>query len=401
MPLNIDDNRIALAIPPILRLAFRPLFLGGTFFAIIMIAWWSYYWLHPGTWQPYGGPVWWHGHEMLFGFGAAIVAGFLLTAVQTWTGVIGLRGLPLLVLAIAWLLGRLLLAFGAGLPGWLVMTSDVLFLLLAAVAMAYPVCKVRQWRNMMFIPILALLALLNGVSHWGVLSGQPQLAQVALHGGTMMFVLIIAILGGRVIPFFTANGAGVARKPAIRWLEITSISTIILLVLIAFIGFHQVPKTLIFIVSLLAAVTNSWRFMRWGGQHCAQIPLLWSLHLSYAFIPLGFIMLALYAVGATSNLSAALHCFTAGAMGGMILAMISRVTLGHTGRPLQPPKLIALAYIAILTGALVRVIFPAFLPQQADWAIAVAGMLWVLAYGIYFFYYAPMLVTTRADGRPG
>lgn len=401
MPLNIDDNRTAMAIPPILRLAFRPLFLGGTLFSMLVIAWWSYFWLHPNSWQPYGGPIWWHGHEMLFGFGIAIVVGFLLTAVQTWTGVIGLRGLPLLVLALSWLTGRLLLAFGAGLPGWLVMSGDMAFLVLAAIAMAYPVFKVKQWRNMMFVPILAILALLNGVSHWGVVSNQPLLAQISLHGAIMMFVLIIAILGGRVIPFFTANGAGVERKPPIKWLEIASISSIILLVLIAFIGFQQVPKSLILVLSLIAAAANGWRFLRWGGQHCAKIPLLWSLHLSYAFIPLGFLALALYAAGSTSNLSAALHCFTAGAMGGMILAMISRVTLGHTGRPLQPPKLISLGYIAILIGASLRVIFPAWFPQQSGWAISVAGALWVLGYGIYAFYYAPMLVTTRADGRPG
>lgn len=401
MPLNIDDNRVALAIPPILRLAFRPLFLGGTLFSILIIAWWSYFWINPSNWQPYGGAIWWHGHEMLFGFGIAIVIGFLLTAVQTWTGVIGLRGTPLLILAAAWLAGRLLLAFGAGLPGWLVMLGDLLFLLFAAAAMAYPVFKVKQWRNMMFVPILALLALLNGVSHWGVISNQPMIAQLALHGAIMIFVLIIAILGGRVIPFFTANGAGVEKKAPIKWLEISSIGSILLLSFIAFTGFNKVPNALLVALSAIAAVTNGWRFLRWGGQHCAKIPLLWSLHLSYAFIPLGFIALALYGAGSTANLSAALHCFTAGAMGGMILAMISRVTLGHTGRPLQPPALISAAYICVLLGALVRVVMPGWFPAQSGWAIALAGTLWVIGYGIYCFYYAPMLVTTRADGRPG
>ncbi len=401
MSLNIDDNRIALAIPPFFRLAFRPLFFSGTLFSMLIIAWWSYFWLNPFNWQPYGGPVWWHGHEMLFGFGVAIVVGFLLTAVQTWTGVIGLRGKPLAVLFIAWLSGRLLIAFGGDLPPWLVMAGDLLFLLFSAVAMAYPVFKTRQWRNMMFVPILALLALLNGVSHWGVVTEQPMIAQASLHGAIMMFVLIIAILGGRVIPFFTANGAGVTKLPPIKWLEITSITSIILITSVAFIGFHQVPKNLLLALSLIAAFANGWRFMRWGGQHCTAIPLLWSLHLAYAFIPLGFIALALHSANLITNLSAALHCFTAGAMGGMILAMISRVTLGHTGRPLQPPALIALAYLFVLAGALVRVILPNVIPEAAAWGIGIAGTLWVLGYGIYFYYYAPMLVTTRADGRPG
>lgn len=401
MPVNIDDSQTALEIPPLLRLAFRPLFLGGTIFSIIIVAWWSYFWLNPFNWQPYGGPIWWHGHEMLFGFGVSIVVGFLLTAVQTWTGVIGLRGRPLFVLAFSWLLGRLLLAFGAGFPLWVVMAGDLLFLILAAIAMAYPVFKANQRQNMIFVPILAILALLNGVSHWGVVTNQPAIAQVSLHGAIMMFVLIIAILGGRVIPFFTANGAGVEKKPPIKWLEIVSIASIMLLVAVAFVGFNKVPNNLLLTVSSIAAIANGWRFLRWNGQHCAKIPLLWSLHLSYAFIPLGFIVLALYAAGYTASLSAALHCFTGGAMGGMILAMISRVTLGHTGRPLQPPKLMSIGYSAIIVGAILRVVFPGWFPEGSSWAIGLAGGLWILGYGIYVFYYGPMLVAARADGRPG
>ena len=401
MPLNIDDNQNALAIPPLLRLAFRPLFLGGTLFSIIIIAWWSYFWLNPFNWQPYGGPVWWHGHEMLFGFGVSIVVGFLLTAVQTWTGVTGLRGRPLFALVLTWLLGRLLLAFGTSLPLWLVMTGDLLFLIFATIAMAYPVFKAKQRKNMMFVPILAILALLNGVSHWGVVTHQPEVARLALHGTIMMFVLIIAILGGRVIPFFTANGAGVEKKAPIKWLEIVSIASIMLLVAVAFFGFNKTPSNLLISLSSIAAIANGWRFLRWNGQHCANIPLLWSLHLSYAFIPLGFVMLALYAAGYTASLSAALHCFTVGAIGGMILAMISRVTLGHTGRRLQPPKLMSIGYIAIIIGAILRVIFSGWFPQESGWAIGIASGLWILGYGIYAFYYAPMLITTRADGRPG
>ena len=168
MPLNIDDSRIALAITPILRLAFRPLFLGGVLFSVISIAWWSYFWISPNDWMPHGGPVWWHGHEMLFGFGAAIVVGFLLTAVQSWTGVIGLRDKPLAVLAIAWFLGRLMLAFGElwSVPSWLIALLDVSFLLLATLAMAYPIFKVKQWRNLMFVPILLVFFLFYLCCDW-------------------------------------------------------------------------------------------------------------------------------------------------------------------------------------------------------------------------------------------
>ena len=401
MALNVDNNRIALAIPAVLRLAFRPLFLGGTLFSVIAIAWWTYFWLNPSDWMPHGGPIWWHGHEMLFGFGAAIVVGFLLTAVQSWTGVIGLRGKPLAVLALAWLSGRLLLAFGSSLPGWLIAMGDVAYLLLASIAMAYPIIKVKQWRNLMFVPMLFTLALLNAISHWAIITEQTQLATQSLHGTIMLFTLIIAVLGGRVIPAFTSNTTECEKAQPIKWLEGLSIMSIILLMLISFMGYSNIPPTLLLVVSVIAALTNGWRFLRWGAQHSGAVPLLWSLHLAYAFIPLGFIMLALYSIGIMDNISAALHCFTVGAIGGMILAMISRVTLGHTGRPLNPHALVTLAYIFIITAAIIRVVVPAWLPELTYWGIAIAGGLWVFAYSIYIYFYAPMLLTARADGRPG
>jgi uncharacterized protein involved in response to NO len=401
MPLNIDNSAAALAIPAPLRLAFRPLFLGGTLFSLIAMGWWIYFWLQPFVWAPYGGPIWWHGHEMLFGFGAAIVVGFLLTAVQSWTGVTGLRGMPLLVLVTSWLLGRLSLAFASADSGWWIAAVDLSYLLLASLAMAYPVIKVKQWRNLMFVPMLLLLALLNGTSHWGVLAGQGVVAIQALHGTIMLFVLIIAVLGGRVIPAFTSNGTGCRKLPPIQWLEVVSIISILCMLVLGLLGFASLPSALLVSVAGIAAVANGWRFLRWGFQYSAALPLLWSLHLAYAFIPLGFLFLALYGLGLLDNVSAALHSFTVGSIGGMILAMISRVTLGHTGRLLQPPRLMTLAYLLIILAAVVRVLLPAGWPALASWGVGIAGLSWLLAYGIYVFFYGPMLVKPRVDGAPG
>ena len=338
---------------------------------------------------------------MLFGFGSAIVVGFLLTAVGSWTGVRGLRGKRLGLLAACWLLGRLLLAFGSSLPPWILLCGDLSFLVFAALAMAYPVIKVKQWRNLMFAPMLLVLALLNGASHWGVLSHQPDLALQSLHGAIMLIVLIITVVGGRVIPFFTAAATGYARRPPLKWLEVLATGTIIVLVALAFIGFSRVPATFLAALCTTAALFNGWRFLRWGIQASWGVPLLWSLHLSYAFIPLGLLALALYSTGFLGSISIALHCFTVGAMGGMILAMISRVTLGHTGRQLTPPKMIVLAFIFILAGATLRVVIPALLPQYTQWGISLAGVMWVLAYGIFCVCYSPMLLAPRVDGQPG
>src|SRR5690606_23157992 len=218
--------------------------------------------------------------------------GFLLTAVQNWTGVPGLRGGLLALLAGVWLLARLLLAFGAGLPRGLLVAVDLSFLLLAAAAMAYPVVKVKQWRNIMFVPMLFVLALLNGASHWGVLSERPDLALQALHGAVLLITLFIVVIGGRVIPFFTADGTGCQRLPARRWLDVLRDAAMMLLVISAFTGFARVPAAIMVAWGVAAPVVNGGGFLRWGYQHCWTLPVLWSLHLSSAFIPLGLFALA-------------------------------------------------------------------------------------------------------------
>ncbi len=401
MLLNIDDNRIALAIPPVLRLAFRVFFLAGSLFSIIAIAWWSWYWINPSAWNPYGGVLWWHGHEMIFGFAVAIVVGFLLTAVQTWTGVVGLRGLPLAALFVLWLSGRLAVGFGAGQPAGWIAGIDSLFLLAAAAAMAYPVIKVKQWRNFLFVPILIALALLNFSSHYSVLIEQPVMALKILHAAIMLITLLVAIIGGRVMPMFTANGTGTRKVLPLKWLELSSLFSLLALVVLTFLGDDLLPRFLLPGLFFFAAMVNGWRFLRWGFWRCWQVPLLWSMHLAYGFIPLGLVAMGLYHAGVLLNGSVALHCFAVGTVGGMILAMISRVSLGHTGRLLAPPRLMSLAFALILLAAAVRVILPLLLPAYAAWGIAVAGLCWVLAYGIFCLCYAPMLLMARVDGRPG
>lgn len=383
---------------PLWRLAFRPLFLGGTLFSLIAIAWWSHFWLKPFAWTPHGGTVFWHGHEMVFGFGAAIIGGFLLTAVQSWIRVKGLRGGALAGLALIWLAGRLLMAFSSG---WLVAAVDTAYLLLVTAAMAYPIIKVKQWNNLMFVPLLFTLALLNGVGHWGVISGESALAMHSLHGAILLITLIIAILGGRVVPAFTANTTGCAKARPIPWLERLAIVTILLSLALALVGFDHLPTALSVGLFGVAALANGGRFLRWGWRHSGGDPLLWSLHLAYAFIPIGFLMLALHGAGLIASASTALHAFTVGAMGGMILAMISRVTLGHTGRSLDPPGAMRFAFAFILGATLIRVGVSAWLPSLSQWGIAVAGLLWVAAYGLYLYYYAPMLLSARVDGADG
>ncbi|MDQ7049509.1 MAG: NnrS family protein [Enterobacterales bacterium] len=398
MPLNQpqDSNNQPLAL---FTLAFRPLFLAASFFAMVAISWWTVYWIHPFSWSPYGGAIWWHAHEMLFGFGVAVVTGFLLTAAKNWTGVPGVNGPWLAGLVSVWIAGRLMMALPQFFSPKLVIAVDLSYLLLCAIAMAYPILKVRQWRNILFVPILLILAGLNATSHWASSHGKPAMALHALHATVMLFILIISVIGGRVIPMFTANTTAKPRQAVLFWLEASTIFSTAILVIIAFIGFDQVNSRLTTAVALVAAIAHFIRLSRWGGLSTSSVPLLWSLHLSYLFIPIGFILLALYALDLLDDLSAGLHCFTLGAIGGMILSMMSRVALGHTGRPLITRSIVTISFSLILTAAVIRVVIPIWFAQYYHWGIAMAGSLWVVSYAIYFYVYAPMLISPRADGR--
>jgi len=405
MPNNQADDSRHQSVA-FLTLAFRPLFLLGTLFSVLAIAWWTHYWTAPSEWMPYGGVIWWHGHEMLFGFAMAIVTGFLLTAVKTWTGVATINGFPLALLVIVWLTARILIAFGANLSPWLVALVDVSYLLFCSIAMAYPVLKAKQWRNLMFVPILLLFATLNSISHWSIYANRFDIATHSLHATILLLTLVIAILGGRVIPAFTANATGIKKAPVWLWLEASAILSILLMVVIAFIGFDKVNAQFLLVISAFASLVNGLRFLRWGFQNTFSNSLLWSLHFSFMFIPAGFLLVAFYAIEIlqpslnwVSNISAALHSFTIGAIGGMILAMISRVTLGHTGRRLKARRLVTISFHLILLSAIIRIIFPLWMPQFYSVAITATGVFWLVAFGIFLVIYSPMLVSRRADGR--
>lgn len=390
---------------PVLRLAFRPFFLFGALFSVIAIGWWTWWWLNPSAWSPYGDAIWWHGHEMIFGFAAAIVIGFLLTAVQNWTGVPGLRGLPLGLLFGLWLAGRLLISFGDAIAAEVIIIVDSSFLLVAAMAMAYPVITAKRWRNLMFVPILLALCGLNITSHLA-LHNDPLLAMKVLQTAVLLIILIIGIVGGRVMPMFTTNGlmsAGIkiAKPEPKRWLELSSLLSLLLVVISSLIGFDQLPNTFTIALLAFAATANSIRFLRWGFWRCWSVPLLWSLHLAYMFLPLGLIALLLVEIGLLKNVSAALHCFTVGTIGGMIISMIARVSLGHTGRPLIAPKPMVLAFTLLLLAATLRVILPGWFPNYTNIGIGFAGVLWVTAFAIFCVCYAKVLISPKPDGTAG
>lgn len=385
-------------------LAFRPLFLSAAIFSLIAMLWWSYFWYNPFAWHVHGGPLWWHGHEMIFGFAVTVVVGFLLTAVQNWTGVRSLHGWPLASLAGLWLCGRILIAVDFGLPAGLIALVDCSFLVAAAIAMAYPVLAVKQWRNIVFVPVLMILATLNAYSHWAVLNDQPSHASHAFHTAIMLITVVMTLIGGRVIPMFTANGTGTQKVMPIKALDIISLFSVVLvavLIVAPIIIPIAIPELVTSAIYGLAFMSNGLRFLRWRFWVCWHTPLLWSLHLAYAFIPLGLLGLFLHSIGLWENLSSALHCFSAGAIGSLILSMMARVSLGHTGRALQVPPVLSIAFFCIISAGLVRVLLPMINPAWLHYTAMAAGSLWVMAYAIFVVYYTPILCKPRIDNRPG
>lgn len=392
------DRRKALTITPFLRLGFRPFFLLGSVLAMLAIPLWIMAlsgWF--ADWQPTGGWLAWHRHELLFGFAAAIIAGFLLTAVQTWTGIPGLSGRSLAILTGVWVAARL--AWLVGAPVWLVVLLDVLFLPLVAAQMARSVWPVRQQRNYPLVIMLILMAIANAVTLYGVVTGNDQLQRQATVGGLWFVAGIMSMIGGRVIPFFTQRGLlrkeGVVAWPKLDW----SLLIGTLLVSIALLqGWGMQPKFLLGIAFLALGIGQFIRVVRWYDAGIWHVPLLWSLHVAYAWMAVAYIVMAFWSFSILDNISIAVHALTVGAMGGLILAMIARVTLGHTGRALQPPRSMTWAFMLFNLGALARVFV-------VDWAyfpgLWIAAICWSLSFAMYVWNYAPMLWQARVDGNPG
>ncbi|WP_460124141.1 NnrS family protein [Pseudomonas sp. S2_C03] len=396
--MQVLERSKALAIPPLLRLAFRPFFLGGCLLALLAIPLWLA--AFSGSivnWQPAGGWLGWHRHELLFGFGLAIIAGFLLTAVQTWTSRPGLSGQPLAALAVVWLLARV--AWLVNVPWALLAVLELAFPLAVAALMGFTLWKVRQKRNYPIVAVLLLLAAADAVSLYGLLAGHEGWQRQGVLGGIWLVAAMMGLIGGRVIPFFTQRGLG--RKDAVvpwAWLDwLLLIGSPLVAVLYAA-GPALYANVWVGVLFAVLGVGHLIRLVRWHDRGLWQVPLLWSLHLAYGWLALACLGMAAWHFGAPINPSLAVHCLTIGAMGGLVLAMIARVSLGHTGRPLEPPQGMTLAFILLNLGCLSRVGLVLLFPLAALW---IAGACWALAFALYTWRYAPMLLRARVDGHPG
>ena len=398
----IMDNSKLDKIPAIFQLGFRIFFLSGALFTVIALFLWGSQIFHGTAFHPFGDSFWWHSHEMVFGFSSAIIAGFLLTAVQTWTGIPSVKGRNLSFLFIIWLIARLLLLFPGDIPQLVISTIDLSFIPLVAFALGYPIIRIKQWRNLVFIPILLLLFVENFIMHRGLWLEQASMTRDAAWAAVLTVIMLISIMGGRVIPFFTARATGTEQPTAITWLEL--VANIPLLLLIIYFIFAKpavVPVTALIAISAVGALFQLLRMARWQFWLCFKDPLLWSLHASYLFIPLGLLLLALHYAGFNVTASQAIHSFTVGTIGGLILAMISRVSLGHTGRKLQTLPAMGIAFFLMILAGLIRSPLSAFQILSPVLSLSLSFTFFILAYAIFLWRYIPILSKKRIDGRPG
>jgi uncharacterized protein involved in response to NO len=384
-------------MPVLFALGFRPFFLLSGLFAILSIALWVPTFV---GWLPlnsYYGQIGWHSHEMIFGYTAAVIAGFLLTAVRNWTEMATPQGWSLAALTLIWCLGRILPFFPSALSAELIALVDLSFLPALAVGIGLPLVRRGDRRNLIFLALVGVFWLANLLVHLTLLGFAPNLAHQAVLLGLDLVVLLIVIMGGRVIPFFTEGalpGVRIKRWSVIEWLAISSVIAFTLAELLF------IDPRIAGVFAGVAAIANGIRLGGWYAHSLWRVPLLWVLHLGYSWIVVGF-MLKAGSVLAVIPPQFTVHAFSLGAIGVLTLGMMARVSLGHTGRPLKVGPGMASAFAAVNLAAVTRGLLPILHPQWFSQLVTLSGGLWLIAYAIFIVVYVPILLRPRLDGKAG
>lgn len=375
------------------NLGFRPFYLLASVFSTLSVPLWVAQfsgWLPSAYLQ---GPLW-HGHEMLFGFTLAVVAGFLLTAVRAWTGQPTAVGAPLMALAALWVTGRILV-----LTSWSIASAIVnaAFPLALAIAIAIPLLRARNVRNYFFVGLLALMSVLVAALHLALLDIAILPPRLDLVLGLDVMLFIMAVMGGRVIPMFTNNGVPgtrAARHPLVEKLALVAV--LLLFLADAF----RLQPVLVAAIALLAAVAHGARLILWRPWRTLSTPLVWILHAAYAWIVVHLALRGLSAM-AWAGSSFAVHALTVGAIGGLTLGMMTRTARGHTARPLIADRYELTCFLLMQMAAVARVFGGMVSSSLYLPSVQASGILWAAAFGLYAVRYWPVLSRPRLDGKAG
>jgi uncharacterized protein involved in response to NO len=395
-----EEERIRRAQQPaVLTYAFRPMFLAAGSWAIVALAVWLAMFLGYIQVPSRFDPLAWHIHEMLFGFVIAAVAGFLLTAIPNWTGRLPVRGRPLAVLALLWLLGRVACLISADLPAWLAIVADLAFPVTLLAVAAREIIAGRNWRNLPMTAPLSVFVIADLLMHLESI-GVHVPAGLGWRLALAAPILMISVIGGRIIPSFTRNWLfkrKSARLPSPQNMVDTAAVGLLAAALLLWAAFpeHRVAGGLL----IAAALLNAVRLARWTGMATLGEPLLFILHVGYGWVVIGTGLLGLSIFDIGVPVASAIHALTAGAIATMILGVMPRVTLGHTGRDLTANRATVAIFILINLAAVTRVCaswHPAFMMIL----LALAAACWITAFALFEIVYGPMLLT-RQPARAG
>lgn len=392
-PVNPDKRASALAHHPLWRLGFRPFYLLAASFAALSVPLWiaRYFGWLPGLRHV---DLSWHMHEMVFGFVIAVIIGFLFTAGRNWTGLWTPRRGHLAALAALWLAGRIAMLTA---PPALAALVDLLFLPAAAWPMYRVLEQSGNKRNLFLVGLLGLLTLVNATFHAAALGWIALSPASAIQAAILIIVIIESVIGARVIPGFTANGAP-GTKPVVHpKLDRISITLTVAASISWVCGF---PAAAVAGLASAAACTQLLRLGGWKPHRTLHQPILWILHLSYAWIPIGFFLIALSALNVVST-SAAFHALAVGSTAGLIIGMMTRTSLGHTGRPLHAGRSEVLMYLLVQAGAIARVVAAIDVEGMRNGLLVFAAICWSAAFLLFVIVYGPYLFRARLDGREG
>lgn len=372
-----------------LRDAFRPFYLGASLFAALAVPFWLAVWF---GWMagPALPPIYWHMHEMVHGFGVAVIIGFLFTAARNWTGLPLPSGVPLALLFGLWVVARLGMVAAYG-PATAIV--DLLPLPIVAGVLLRTFIRARNMRSMPLVGVLALLAASNALFHLGVLGLAAVPPISAAEGGLLLVVVVEMIVGSRVVPSFTAGAVPGVRQYRPAWLQRAAIG----LAGLAFAAdLAGLPRWAAAAVAVLAGACVLGQCLGWNPLASRGRPMLWALHAAYSWIPVGLVLLGASQLGLVPR-SAAIHALAVGSMGGLIVAMMTRTALGHSGRAVAAGRLERAAFLLVQLAAAARV--ASALNLLPNGTLKVAGAAWAAAFLLYVLGYTPLLLGLRRPRR--
>lgn len=381
-------------------LGFRPFFSGAGIFSVIsMLLWFLMYVYKLPILGAQVNPILWHAHEMIFGYTMAVIAGFLLTAVRNWTGVTTYSGSWLVATLACWVVARLAWYLPMDASLQLAAIADLVFMVLLVVGISLPVIQSRQWMQFGIIAKVTTLLIANMLFYMGALGYLEQGERWGIYIGLYLILALIFVMVRRVLPFFIEKGVDESFKPRnSRWLDM---ATLVLFVIWAILDIFMSLSPLLVAVSVGLFLLHLWRLVGWYTPGIWQKPLLWSVYVAYGFLTTGFLLKAFSSLHWLPP-SVSLHAFTVGGIGLMTLGMMSRVSLGHTGRNVfEPPEVLTLLFSIMVFDVLFRVAIPLVDATHYSQWIGRSQLLWVLSFAIFSLAYVPMLCRPRIDGRLG